>query len=153
MQEWAIREARGNDLAFIYSTWLNSYRSDSHHRKTCTKFVFFKEYPKVIDLILARSQVLVACLPDDENVIIGYLVCETMNNILHYAYTKESFRNLGVAKSLIKWTPLKDPVLTHKTRCVEPLIEFLGMTYNPFLLFERGEYGEDKEDSIVRAGE
>ena len=148
MQEWAIRQALGNDLAFIYSTWLNSYRADSHYRKTCTKFIFFKEYPRVVDLILGRATTIVACLPDQPNVIIGYLVHEP--GVCHYAFTKESFRKLGVMSTL--WNHAfkeREVVTSHKTRCVEGAMEFHRVTFNPFLLFERGEHGKTEETQFT----
>ncbi len=148
MHEWQIREALPNDIAFIYATWLNSYRADSHYRKTCTKYIFFKEYPKVIDHILNRARTLVACLKDDSNVIIGYLTYEDPR-AAHYAFTKEGFRQMGVLSSL--WNHAfgkEDPkgILTsHKTRCIETTLEHYGVTHNPFLLMKRGLDGTTEE--------
>lgn len=144
-QEWAIRPAVGNDLNFIYSTWLNSYRHASRLGSSMRKSVFFKEYYGVLDDILARAKVLVACLPEEPTVILAFFVYEHRNHpelsIIHYAFTKESFRSLGIQRSLVKEARLGEgePVFhTHETRDSENFFDGNPcLIYNPFLLFSR----------------
>lgn len=136
--QWAIRPASGSDLNFLYSTWLNSYRCDSKIGKSTKKSVYFGEYYSVVDSILEKAKTLIACLSEEPNVIVGFLVFEPQ--VLHYCFTKESFRGLGVARSLYDRAFGGAGALfhTHKTRQAEPILEKLpALTYNPFLLFTR----------------
>lgn len=139
--EWKIRLAAGPDLNFIYSTWLNSYRTDSYFGQSTRKSVFYDKYNEIVDAILAKpsTTALVAALPNELNVILGYLIFEP--NILHYCFVKESWQRAGIAKSLAAaafLNPRGAVSFTHRTRWAEPVIaRYPSAIYNPFLLFER----------------
>jgi GNAT superfamily N-acetyltransferase len=150
-QEWTIRPAVGNDLAFIYSCWLNSYRSDSHIGSTCRKSVYYDSYNQVIDRILdeAYTLVRVAVDPNDENVIYGYAVYDP--STIHYVFVKEAFRELGIAASLLEHALKTTTEYSHRTRCVAELLnEHRELTYNPFSLFKKLTInpGEENAQSI-----
>lgn len=138
---WTIRPANGQDVSFIYATWLNSYRSDSQIGLSCRTTIFYSAYNRILDHILDsdNSQTLVACLPDDPNVILGYLVFE--RDRIHYVFVKEVFRKTGIARSLIQAANLPQTIfITHRTRSAEPIISsHAKLIYNPFLLFNQGE--------------
>lgn len=96
--DFKIRPALGDDLPFIYSTWLNSYaysRMAKEHHLT----IYYQDYKRVIDGILERSDVSVACKQDEDNLIFSYLVKE--KNLLHYCFTKGPFTRLGLASALL----------------------------------------------------
>lgn len=138
---WKIRIACGEDLNFLYSTWLNSYRCDSLIGRSTKKSIFFDEYKRVLDSILSatKTETLIACLPQDEKVILGYLVFE--EGILHYVFTKQDFRRMGIARSLFSVAfgdGVSLPSHTHLTRTGREILKSQsGLTYNPFLLFSR----------------
>lgn len=118
-------------------------KSDSALGRSCKFSLFNRQFTLVIDHILAKAQVKVACLKEDEDVILGYIIFEEPN-ILHYVFIKEAFRRLDVAKNLIQHaltdqdtiefslkTNTGRKVLTHsQTR--------LKFIYNPFLLMLKG---------------
>lgn len=130
--KWAIRKATEQDISFIYATWLNSYRTGSQLASDTKKSIFFDNYKQVIDQILIESEVHVACLIDDLNVIIGYSVSDL--GLLHYIFVKEAFREMGVAKSLYQW--IESPtVFTHRTNSIEKILsKHAELIYNPFAL-------------------
>lgn len=138
---WSIREAFPNELSFIYSTWLNSYRYDSFIGKACRNTVFFSEYPTVLDEILDKAKVLVASFPDSPNVILSYLVYEP--NILHYLFTKEVYRKNGIAMSLVVSAfgdLLKHGIyFSHRTFTAEPILQKYEsyLNFNPFKLYKQ----------------
>lgn len=148
--DWLIREAEADELSFIYATWLNSFQSNSFLAQACRKTIFFNEYPRILDTILAKplTKVLVAFFPDSPTVILSYLVYEPM--LLHYAYTKEVYRKHGVAESLVLEafsTPLKNNQFisfTHRTFNAEPILEKYQalLIYNPFKLYDSSKEGE-----------
>lgn len=145
MTNYVIRAVQGDDIPFIYSTWLKSYRNDSGIGLSVRKSVFFENYRLILDKILQENttKVLVACKPDEPNVIFGYLVADPSENVLHYVFVKEAFWRLGIAKSLFKQLfPSSGSVfITHLTRTASSLeilsgYEEIGkFTYNPFLLY------------------
>jgi hypothetical protein len=134
-----IRHVQPQDISFIYSTWLKSFKHDSMLGKSLRTGVFFENYREVIDHILSESTVLIACLPEDSNVIIGYLVFQP--NIIHYAFIKESFRRLSVCRQLITNAKLdiNHCEFTHLTLKITNFIQaYAGLTYNPVLLYKKG---------------
>lgn len=145
---WLIRPAIPSDIPFIYSTWLKSFKYDSALGKSMRKSVFFESYREVIDNILDQSSVAVACMQDDPNVIIGYIVYASYYSfdhvILHYLFVKESFRKFGVAKSLTNVLDIQKPIkFTHLTNQFKTLAYsshlFASFIYNPFLLYKDGK--------------
>jgi len=145
----SFRFARPDDIPFIYSSWLRSFKHSSALGKSMRSSVFFENYREIIDHILAsqHSHVAIACLPDDPNVILGYLVYEivsTREYIFHYCFVKESFRRLGIASALIKSLGhIQNIIHTHKTNCLDGIIDVFTIitashiTYNPLLLYNR----------------
>lgn len=142
MSAFKIREANGNDLSFIYDTWLNSFRHYSALGKRCRNSIFYDNYKKVIDLILTNEDttVLIAHSHQDENHIFSYLVHEPA--ILHYIFCKEAYWGFGIPKALFveAFGSLDYKVdITHRTFMAEPIInKFQNLTYNPFHLYKKG---------------
>lgn len=129
---WNVRPAKPSDIAFIYATWLNSYHYDSWTRST-QKNVFMNNYKLVIDQLLEKAEVLIACTDIDEDVILGYLVYEP--NILHYCFVKEAFRAFGIATDLVKHSGEVNPIITHRTKMILPMIKD-RYVFNPFKLYK-----------------
>lgn len=136
-----IRQATGNDLPFLYDTWLNSFRYDSPLGKSCKNSVFFSEYKLVVDRILSESETLVAHSPEDSDLIFAYLVFQ-VPDIIHYAFCKEAFRMLGIVHELYLEafgpTPRKIDV-THKTTKIAEIFRVnQNLIHNPFHLYLKG---------------
>ena len=134
--DWIIRLPNEDDISFIYSTWLNSYRYDSSLGKTCRNSVFFRAYTKVIDRLLADPNTIIhiAALPYSQNIALGYSITE--KNLIHFVFVKESFRKFGIAKDLLKHLDNKLIVFSHRTKTVEPIIkQHDDWIYDPFVLY------------------
>lgn len=125
-----IRMATGDDLPFIYATWLESYRYDSNFGKSHRNNIFFEDYRKVVDLLLQESDVFVACDQDDPHVIYGYLAREGCQT-LHYAFTKGPFRRWGIASALYEhaFGTTRPVFYTHKTYSVIPILDKFPDTF------------------------
>lgn len=136
MSQYNIREAKGSDLNFIYDTWLKSYRN-SVLASQCGDAVFFSHYRFVIDKLLHDCKPLIACLPNDEDVILGYLVAQAPDTI-HYLFVKEAFRQLGIGNALITHQNLSsDPLtLTHISPFCKYIARHKHVYYNPFKLYQ-----------------
>lgn len=97
-----IREALVSDEAFIYLSWLKSFNFSNIYFKAINEFLFNTVYHRVIEKILKdpETEIKIACLPDDEDVILGFSVYNPTKKILHYVFTKEAWRKCGIAKAL-----------------------------------------------------
>ncbi len=133
-----IREAIPSDIPFIYNSWLKSFRFGNLDSRTMRTSVFYENYREVVDNILEQSQVVVACLPDEPSVILGYMVFH--KSIIHYMFVKESFRRLGIATTLFKThVGYGHVTYTHITNEITKHVRSIPhWTYNPFLLYKRG---------------
>ena len=133
-----LRLATPEDIPFIYSTWLKSFKSDSKEGKSMRTTIFMKYYVKVIDHILQLPDTVIniACDKEDPFVIHGYIVCN--KTTIHYIYVKEVLRRLGLSKALIASQNLGDDVVyTHKTNMIAPIVSKLEtIDYNPLLLYK-----------------
>lgn len=126
-----IRPMIDGDVNFILSTWLKSYYEALRHygAKGCPypkDDVFFQGHQEAIKDTLKTSQALVCVAPDDDNQIIGYAVLN--GNCAHYVYVKQVFRQMGVAKALLKDAKLTS--YSHHTRHARHINK--GLTYDPY---------------------
>lgn len=137
---YKIRQAKGEDLSFIYDTWLKSFRYDSPLGKSCKNSIFFNEYKEVLDRILSQAETLVAHSSDNEDHIFAYLTFQP--GILHYMFCKEAFRRMGIGRALYL-SAFSDELAkidhTHRTGMVSEWLRLRdNMTHNPFHLFNKG---------------
>lgn len=113
-----IRPMADTDRSFVIAAWLNNYRRESYFAARVTDKVFFYHHHAIVERLLARSRVLIACDPSDENEIVGYIVWEP--GVLHWVYVKKAFRKFGIGRSLLSATDLPDDLagvhITHPTK-------------------------------------
>lgn len=113
-----VRPAVVDDVAFIASTWKQSYWRESAWGSRIRWAIFNPNHARIVAQLLERSRVVVACDTEREGEIFGYLVCEP--DALHFAYTKAAFRRLGVFRSLLGYSGLPANLagvaITHATR-------------------------------------
>ena len=132
-----VREAKLEDLPFIYSTWLRSYRHASQFAKKLTNETFYEMHHKVIDAFIARGGlVFVAHPPNEPGVILGYICVEPNQPLVQYIYVKKAFRRMGIAKKLYTERNMQNNVVfTHWTTDTDWIIKKLTkFIYNPYLI-------------------
>lgn len=132
-----VRAAKLDDLPFIYSTWLRSYRHSSQFAKKITNEIFYDMHHRVIDSFITRGgTVLIAHAKGEPDVILGYLCMESVGSILQYIYVKEAFRKMGIGKALFEYSKLpEDTTFTHWTNSTNWITKKLTkLNYNPYLL-------------------
>jgi len=129
MNNVLIRNAVETDLPFIYATWLKGL----YHDKLWPAFrvvhqdTFYPNYHRVIESILSRSTVFVACLEDEPDVVLGYSVVS--GNTLHWIFIKKAWRGNKIAKQLV---PVTINSVSHLTKLGQKL-KPKEWEYNPFL--------------------
>lgn len=136
--QFEIRPPEASDLNFIQATFIKSMKSESSLGRSCSPRVFFAEFTRVIDHILAKSEILIACVKEDPGIILGYLIYE--QNVIHYAFTKAAFRRLDIARDLIRhaFPDQKSVLFSQNTNSSKKICEkYPELIFNPFLLYER----------------
>lgn len=132
-----VRTATEADVPFIFNSWLRSFKAAAP--RSLTPVVYFDFQHKLIQSILRRSSVSMLCSPDDSQQLFGYLVHETIDNVpvLHYAYIKHDFRQLGLLNSLLAHAGVsKDSgaYYTHETNSTFKVRNsYKLLVYNPYL--------------------
>lgn len=140
------------DKNFILNSWLKSYRNSPATRNMENGTYYF-EQGRLIEEMLDKCSVLVACNTDDSTQIYGYLVSQEIKGtfIIHYVYTKLDFRNLGIAKMLIKARGHKldrdnPAVYTHRTSSTDKHAYRFSLMHNPYMLTYWKDYIEEVID-------
>ena len=105
-----IRPMRSEDEAFIFATWLQATRRSTYEARRIRDAVFFPRRHDLYERILRRSTVLVACLAEDQDTILGYVVAESDRSppVLHFVFVKMTMRRFGIATRLIA-SAIPDP--------------------------------------------
>lgn len=107
------------------------YYGDSWFSQT-NKKDFMAGYGKVGEFFTISPSVtiLVACLTEDPNIILGYSIFSADETTLHWVYMKKKWRKLGIAKAMV---PSTINVCTHLTALGAILkTKIPNITFNPF---------------------
>jgi GNAT superfamily N-acetyltransferase len=129
--EVQLRDGVPEDVAFVRSSWLRSYRD----RVEVSGPVYWHFQGFLVDRLLQRAHTTVACNPEDAAQIFAYAVHETRGPILllHYLLVKAPFRKLGLASLLMESIGAKGCHYTHRTPAFLPLARRFGAHFNPYL--------------------
>ena len=132
------RPVTDSDIAFVFNSWLKSYRSTGTLCKKVVNTVYYENHHKILQKIMQRATCIVACDPEDPGKIYGYIVGEYISNVfvLHYVYVKHTFRKFGIGTYLLnqfKLTP-GAKCYTHQTDTAERLAGKYGMMYHPYVI-------------------
>lgn len=134
---WKLRQARVEDQSFIFSSWLKSYRNYNVVAGIPNTTYFDKQH-RLISRLLEKPTTLaiIACDPDDESTIYGYIIAEldTSGMVLHWVYTKHSLRGFGVAKALVDEIATVQVDRTYYTTRTRQAAD-RDMIYDPYLLW------------------
>lgn len=135
-----LRSALGSDLNFIFDTFRESMRMDSSLGRSCKASIFKREFNRVIDHLLEKAKTTIACMVEDENVILGYLIWEP--SIIHYCFVKRAFRGMGIAKELVQSSNLSSDIqCAFKTRSSKEIFnKYPSLIHNPLLNFKKGVF-------------
>lgn len=125
-----VRDLTKEDHNFIYATFLRGlYYGDSWF-SLIPKAIFMENYKKVVEALLAKSIVKVACLKEDPGVIIGYSMLSSDFMTIHYVFVKAAWRNKGIGRSLC---PQRPEAVTHLTALGRILMSKIPTAiFNPF---------------------
>lgn len=126
--EILIREPLESDVPFLVSTWRNALLYSSPTFSHIRRKSFVERYTPIITKLLANSEVRVACLESDPDIILGYLVGQ--EDMLHFVYIKKAWRNQGMCNLLLGHNKYK--IITHITKTGLALAYKKGWVFDPF---------------------
>lgn len=124
------RKSTSTDLGFIYSSWLQGLYYGNDWFRQIDQEKYFDFYHQVVEKILFNpgTLVTVACLNEDQDVILGYSVVR--KNILDWVFVLPAWRKLGIATHLI---PKEINTVTHLTK-VGKSLKPKEWKFDPFLI-------------------
>lgn len=128
-----VRDYKTSDKNFVLATFLRGlYHGDSWFSQI-PRDIFMENYSRIAEAMVNNTNTLIkiACLPDDEDVILGYSILSSNYNTIHWCYVKSAWRKQGIAKSLLPQYPT---YITHLSSVGKSLMyKFPNAVFNPFL--------------------
>lgn len=134
----AIRPANADDYGYILKTWSVDFHKN-YPTVHIPNSIYFPHQAKKIESIMKKYGALVACIDDEPNTIVGYLVSQPVNDgnvVIHWAQTKGIFRRMGVLTTLLKSIGAQDKniICTHTFNLFKELKDKYHLIYDPTLL-------------------
>ena len=139
MIDLGIRAQQPEDIPFIFATWLWCVALCSPGKHSAKSRTAYRQHRRVVESILSRSATLVAHLPDDPNIIIGYICVEKLpapsaRPVIHFLYVKGPWRNMGVGKLLLGELDPNVCCCSHMSKGLQEFLpKYPGLIYNPKL--------------------
>lgn len=139
----------GEDFAFIYNTWVQSFRNQIDN-----KWQDYQHYKAkqslIIQSILKRTnstKVLLASYADDPDTYLGWICYEQLTKfkVVHYMYVKKIYKRNGIAKMLLTRAGFKidKPIpCSHATYILDKVADKYQVLYLPEL--KKGAYLYEK---------
>lgn len=137
-----IRAFEEEDRHFIVDSWSRQYH-EALPQSYCPGYIYFPNQIKLINDILQSSDCLVACLAEDPEIIVGYIVYEHIDKVLvlHWTCVKKDFRKLSVMTDLLDsahaaWR--KEVIMvTQPGKLYSKYRKKYKVFYDPFLLLRK----------------
>jgi hypothetical protein len=128
-----VRLANSADRNFIFSTWLKGQRFNSFYYSEIPQDLYFREYAKVIERILAghEIEVRVACDESKPEWIAGFAVLDCADEAIHWIYVRGGeYRGNGIARLLLANRRIRTARST--SRIGRAIMAKHGIVFNPF---------------------
>ena len=117
-----LRAGTPGDIPFILKSWLSSFRH-SYHVRGIEGPVYFAEHRRIVEALIPRCGVLVACDRQDPTMIYAFLVSEVIDKalVVHWVYVRSTFQDFGIGTKLIAEVLKHEPdlvaiIYTHQTK-------------------------------------
>ncbi len=132
-----IRSYKPEDRNLILSTFLKGLYYGNKFYNMIPKDAFMANYKAVAEALITNGHIRVACLKEDEDVIVGYAVTGISDTTLHWVHVKSgpdkelTWRKRGIMKMLV---PTSISNYTHFTTLWLVIKDKLypNATFNPF---------------------
>ena len=127
-----IRDAQTEDKNFVIATFLRGLYYGNTWFKLIPKDIFMNEYKTIVEALVNISTIKIACLKEDTSVILGYSILSNDYQIVHWVYVKKSWRNNGIANTLVPERPASFSHLSDLGKIL--MSKYEHTIFNPFKL-------------------
>lgn len=127
-----IREAKETDKNFVLATFLRGLYYGESFFSRVPKDIFMNRYKLVAQALVKdpNTKILLACLPEDTDVILGYNMMSLDGSTVYFTFTKTAWRKRGIARSLM---PTNVKYIAHLTKLGDSLMHKLpNVEFSPF---------------------
>lgn len=124
-----VRPPEPADINFLLSTMLKGLYYGSKFWALVDQEAFFSNYEPFIKNLMLKSQISIACLDDDQDVILGWSIYS--GETLHFVFVKKSYRKLGIGSLLF---PEGITTVSHITDMGDSIRKKKNLKFNPFLI-------------------
>lgn len=138
-----LRSAQVADEAFIFGSFLKTHYQMGTNIRGMRRRTFEKHHRKILDMLMHRGQMIVACDPGMPEIIYGWILFERIGVQLciHYCYVRGSQRRFGIGSRLYEASravSLHDEDLPVLLSHLSPKWRFIDSTclYNPYAMDE-----------------
>tara|TARA_R100000808_G_scaffold3378_1_gene12099 strand:+ start:53 stop:595 length:543 start_codon:yes stop_codon:yes gene_type:complete len=146
-------ELGGRETGFVLDSWSRAVARDPIWRvEVGRRGVARTPIPPSLSLyyhdiilkkILTNCTLLVACDPEDPDVIWGYVAFDPKDPVLHFVYVKGAFRRMGIGTRLMEeafdrcngsWSQIEDHpvVVSHRTESLFKAWPEVKWRWNPY---------------------
>lgn len=143
-----IRRSLPSDEAFILKCWIKGY-GKSPYALDMDKEEYFARFTPHAQALLKYAEVVVAVSAEDEDQILSFAVYERTPTslIVHYIYTKQIFRRIGIARQLL--ATLQENVDMGKKFCTaySKSLKHYPFKYNPIFLIKEDKRYDSSQGS------
>lgn len=144
---WVMREGRDTDIGYVLDSWLHALLpvmikqcGGCQDKPLLDIKAYWKAQPLIIQRLLNRATITVACNPEMPDHIFGYVIHEQRPSpVLHWIGVKAAFRGFGLGRELFtKAGGAPGAVCSHITdRIAKKAVRRTGSTwsgliYDPF---------------------
>lgn len=116
------------DEALIKATMLKGLYYGCDFFRQMEQDRFFEAYSPLVDELLRNKNIIVACLEEDPDVILGYAIVS--QPVLHYVYVKEVWRGQGIVRKMLQ--DLKITKVSHLTKIGNKIRIAKKLQFDPF---------------------
>jgi GNAT superfamily N-acetyltransferase len=118
---------------YILSRWMIANRDGNSYFRLAEKTSYFSAYQVYVKRLLTETltNIRVAVLRSDPDVILGFSVGRDDDGLLHFVYVHRHHHRSGIGKSLV---PFRVKMFTHLTESAVPIwnSKFPRAVFNPF---------------------
>lgn len=138
-----FRPYASTDIPFIHSSWGESYYKGGSYIRHLSPQEFHATHRPIRECFFMRptATTIVCVATSDPNTILGWVAlekpAESPGTIIHYVYVKESFREEGIATSLVEAAcEFGSPIMfTHKTHRASVIMQKKRPRFKDFEFF------------------
>ena len=122
-----VRSPQPGDINFLLASTLKGLYYGSRFWGEVDQVAFFNNYEPYLKQLMLRRDIKVACLSDDQDVILGFSIFK--DETLDWVFIKKSYRKLGIGKLLV---PDTITTVSHITDSGNSIRKTKGWKFNPF---------------------